>query len=156
MPSLDSEDFGRDLLAAQERDLKPLLRESGKILDLDHDQTEAVEDFLTLAWVAGLRSGQAQMKARATQSKPNVRAVAIEHFEADFRELMEQSAEALHLGLPGTISIWELLHQAWMAGNRTCEAELMGLYLGMQSDVTAEALEWLEGQGPQGKDQEAD
>ncbi len=144
MSSPDREDFGHDLLAAKERDLKPLLEES-EDLDLDYDQGEAIEDFLNLAWFSGIRSGQAQMNARATESKADVRAVAVAHFEADFKGLMEQSADTLNLSLPATITMWGLLHQAWMAGNRTCEAELMGLYMEKMGDVAKEALEWLEG-----------
>lgn len=143
MSSPDREDFGNDLLAAKERDLKPLLEE-GEDLELDYAQTEALEDFLNLAWFSGIRSGQAQMNERVTQSEPDVRAVAIHHFEADFKDLMEQSADTLNLSLPGTISMWGLLHQAWMAGNRTCKAELMGLYLETQTDITEEVRRWLE------------
>jgi hypothetical protein len=138
-----SEDFSNDLLAAKERDLKPLLEQSEEVLDLDYEQIEAMEDFLNLAWFSGIRSGQAQMHARATEADPDIRAVAVKHFEADFKELMERSADTLNLSLPGTISMWSFLHQAWMAGNRTCEAELMGLYLEMKSDVAEEALDWL-------------
>lgn len=145
MPSPNREDFGKDLLAARERDLKPLLKE-GEELGLDYAQTEALEDFLNLAWFSGIRSGQAQMNERATKPEPDVRAIAIQHFEADFKDLMEQSADKLDLSLPGTITMWGLLHQAWMAGNRTCKAELMGLYLATQSDVTEEARRWLEGE----------
>jgi hypothetical protein len=145
--SPDSGDFSNDLLAAKERDLKPLLSEAEEIIDLDYSGTEAMDDFLNLAWFAGVRAGQAQMNARATERDPDVRAVAIAHFEADFKDLMERSADALNLSLQGTISMWGLLHQAWMAGNRTCEAELMGLYLELKSDVAEEALEWLEGEG---------
>ncbi len=147
MSSPDSEDFGNDLLAAKERDLRPLREESEETLELDYDQGEAMEDLLNLAWVAGIRSGQAQMNARATEENPDVRAIAIERFETDFKDLLEQSAELLDLSLPSTISMWTLLHQAWMAGNRTCEAELLGLYLERQSDVAEEAREWLEGKG---------
>jgi hypothetical protein len=147
VPPLDSEDFGNDLLAAKERDLRPLRDESQEVLDLDYEQTEAMEDFLDLAWSAGIRSGQAQMEARATQRQPNIPALAIKHFEADFRELMEDSAGTLSLSLHRTVDMWGLLHRAWMAGNRTCEAEMMGLYLELKSDVTEEALRWLEGEG---------
>jgi hypothetical protein len=142
--SLESEDFGDDLLAAKERDLKPLLEESGAVLDLDHERAEAMADLLNLAWFSGIRSGQARMQARATEREPDVRAVAVRHFEADFRALMECSADTLDLGLPDTIQMWDLLQRAWVAGNRTCEAELFGLYLKTQSDVGKEALDWLE------------
>jgi hypothetical protein len=145
--SLDSEDFERDLLAARERDLQPLRRKGGEFLDLDHEQTEEMDEFLELAWFAGIRAGQAQMDARTTQRKPDIPAVAIKHFEADFKELMEDSADALNLSLPSTIHMWGFLHEAWMAGNRTCEAELIALYLELKSDVVEEAQKWLEEKG---------
>jgi hypothetical protein len=145
--SPDREDFGNDLLAAKERDLRPLREESEVTLELDYDQGEAMEDLLNLAWFAGIRSGQAQMNARATKENPNVRAIAIEHFETDVRALLEQSADVLQLDLPSTINMWTLLHQAWMAGTRTCEAELIGLYLETQGDVAEEAREWLDEKG---------
>ena len=139
--------MGKDLLAAKERDLQPLLDESSEILDLDYEQTEAMEDFLNLAWFSGTRSGHDQMQARATEPDPDVQAVAVAHLEADFKGLMDQSADTLNLTVPRTISMWNYLHEAWMAGNRTCEAEMMGLYLAMKSDVGKEALKWLEGKG---------
>jgi len=49
--------------------------------------------------------------------------------------------------VPRTISMWNYLHAAWMAGNRTCEAEMMALYLETQSDVGEEAAKWLEDEG---------
>lgn|GEM_PF-751166 len=143
MASLDRKDLENDLLAAQERDLKPLRSESGECLDLDCEQTEELDEFLELSWFAGIRAGQAQMDARATQREPNIPAVALKHFEADFRELMEKSADSLNLSLPSTICMWGLLHQAWMAGSRTCEAELLALYLELKSDVVEEAQKWL-------------
>lgn len=139
--------MGNDLLAAKERDLKPLLDESSEILDLDYDQTEAMEDFLNLAWFSGTRSGRDQMQARATEPNPDVQAVAVSHLESDFKGLMDQSADTLNLTVPRTISMWNYLHDAWMAGNRTCEAELMALYIELKSDVGEEALKWLEGKG---------
>lgn len=136
--------MGRDLLAAKERDLKPLLEESVEILDLDLEQTELMEDFLNLAWFSGTRSGRDQMNARATQSNPNVEAVAITNLKSEFKGLMDQSANTLNLTVPRTIEMWNYLHDAWMAGNRTCEAEMMALYLETQSNVGEEAQKWLE------------
>jgi hypothetical protein len=136
-----------DLLAAKERDLKPLLEESSEILDLDYGQTEAMEDFLNLAWFSGTRSGRDQMNARATEANPDIEAVAVFHLKADFKGLMDQSADTLNLTVPRTINMWNYLHDAWMAGNRTCEAEMMALYLETQTDVGEEALEWLEEKG---------
>jgi hypothetical protein len=133
-----------DLLAAKERDLKPLLEESAEILDLDYGQTEAMEDFLNLAWFSGTRSGRDQMNARATESNPDLEAVAVSHLESDFKGLMDQSADTLNLTVPRTINMWNYLHEAWMAGNRTCATEMMALYIELNSDVGDEALKWLE------------
>jgi hypothetical protein len=137
--------MGKDLLAAKERDLQPLLDESSEILDLDYEQTEAMEDFLNLAWFSGTRSGHDQMQARATEPDPDVQAVAVAHLKADFKGLMEQSADTLNLTVPRTINMWNYLHEAWMAGSRTCETELMALYIELKSDVGEEAREWLQG-----------
>lgn len=137
--------MGKDLFAAKERDIQPLLEESSEILDLDHRQAEAMENFLNLAWVSGTRSGRDQMKARATERNPDVEAVAVSHLKSDFKGLMDKSAATLNLTVPRTINMWNYLHEAWVAGNRTCEAEMMALYIELQSDLSEEAHEWLEG-----------
>lgn len=136
--------MGRDLLAAKERDLKPLLEESTEVLELDFDQTEAMEDFLALAWFAGTHAGRDQMNARATETEPDLEAVAVSHLESHFKSLMDQSADTLNLTVPRTISMWNYLHAAWMAGNRTCETEMMVMYLERTTDVGEEALKWLD------------
>jgi hypothetical protein len=138
----------RDFLAAKERDLRPLLEESSTDLELDYGQTEAMEDFLTLAWFAGISAGRDQMNARATEDNPDIEAVAVSHLESEFKGLMDQSADHLNLTVPRTIRMWNYLHDAWMAGNRTCEAEMMTMYLERTSDVGEEALRWLEEKGP--------
>lgn len=146
----DSEDRGNDLLVAKERDLKPLLEESSAVLELDYEQAEAMEDFLNLAWFSGTRSGREQMQARATDPDPNVKAVAIRHLEADFKDLMHQSADTFNLTVAETIVMWNYLHDAWMAGNRTCEAEMVAIYIETQSDLSAEVQQWLEEKGEPG------
>ncbi len=134
----------KDFLAAKERDLKPLLEESAAELELGYEQTEAMEDLLALAWFAGISAGRDQMNARATEENPDIEAVAVSHLESDFKGLMDQSADILNLTVPRTIRMWNFLHSAWMAGSRTCEAEMMALYLETQTDVGEEALKWLE------------
>jgi hypothetical protein len=145
MSPRDSEDVRNDLLAAKERDLRPLLEASVHSLDLDREQAEAMEDFLTLAWFSGTRSGRDQMNARATESNPNIEAVAISRLKSEFKSLMDESADLLNLTVPHTIDMWHYLHEAWMAGSRACETEMMALYLETQSDVSEEAAEWLKG-----------
>ena len=144
MAPRDGEDFGRDLLAAKERDLEPLLAQSASLLELDDDQAMAMEDFLNLAWVSGSRSGYDQMEARATQADPDLTAIAHKRFESEFKALMEEAAERLELTVPETIDAWELLQKAWLAGKSTSSNELMRLYVEVNSDVPEEVREWLE------------
>ncbi len=69
-----------------------------------------MEDFLTLAWFSGTRSGRDQMHARATEPEPDLEAVAVSHLESEFKGLMDQSADILNLTVPRTISMWNYLH----------------------------------------------
>ncbi len=147
MPPRDGEEFGDDLLAAKERGLAPLREECIELLGLGPDQIEAMEASLDSAWFSGLKAGHDQMEARATQRKPDIRAVAVERLESEFKALMEEAADHLNLSLTETISMWGLLHQAWMAGNRSGEAELMALYIELNTDVAGEVRRWLEQRG---------
>lgn len=147
MAPRDGEEFGDDLLAAKERDLTPLREESGDLLDLDPEGALAMESFLEAAWFSGGRAGHDQLKARVTEPEPDIKAVAAGRLESDFKALMEHSAEQLNLSLRETITMWGLLHQAWMAGNRSYENELAALYIEVNTDVAEEVRKWLEDQG---------
>lgn len=147
MSPRDGEEFGADLLAAKERDLAPLREECVDALGLDAAQSAAMDALLDSAWFSGMRSGHDQMEARATQPEPDIRAVAIARLESEFKALMEEAAELLNLTLTETIGMWGLLHQAWMAGNRSGEAELMALYVELNTDVAEEVRRWLEERG---------
>jgi hypothetical protein len=147
MSSPVSEDFENDILAAMERDLTPLVRESTDSLELDRCQLAAMRSFLVEAWFGGTRSAHAQMHERATQRRFDVGMVELEEFEASFRGLMEESANALNLTLPRTVTLWDILTRAWIAGAHSGEAELMAILIEMNSDVAEEALGWLEEQG---------
>jgi hypothetical protein len=143
----DGEEFGEDLLAAKEQDLAPLREECVGMLNLDAGQAAAMDASLDSAWFSGLRAGHDQMEAQATQENPDIRAVAVGRLESEFKVLMEATAERLNLTLPETISMWGLLHQAWMAGNRSGSAELMALYVELNTDVAEEVRRWLEERG---------
>ncbi|HEX5928309.1 MAG TPA: hypothetical protein VFY48_02860 [Solirubrobacterales bacterium] len=147
MSPRDGEEFGADLLAAKERDLTPLREECVGLLGLDAGQSAAMDALLDSAWFSGMRTGHDQMEARATQPDPDIRAVAIARLESEFKVLMEEAAERLNLTLTETINMWGLLHQAWMAGNRSGEAELMALYVELNTDVAEEVRRWLEERG---------
>lgn len=150
MSSRNSEDFGNDLLVAKERDLQPLLEGSLRLLDLDYDQIQTMEDSLTLAWCSGLRSGYSQLEAKATQPNPDLTAIARERFETDFKSLMIESADSMNLSMHETVSMWGFLQQAWMAGNATSTEEIMRLYVEVNSDIPEEARRWLEEQEESG------
>jgi hypothetical protein len=145
--SRDSEDLGSDLLAAKQRELQPLLDESAAILEFDYEQTELMQGFLDLAWFSGSRSSRDHLEARATQRPPGAGPLPIARLETEFKALMEESADALNLTVSRTIRMWNYLHEAWLAGHRTCETELMALLIETRSDVGAEALKWLEDEG---------
>jgi hypothetical protein len=138
-----NEDLRKDLLSAKERDLNPLLQESAESLELDADQVPQIEAFLDQAWFSGTRTGHAQMVVRARERRLDVGPVGREEVEGGFRELMEESAQALNLTLLHTIDLWDLLSRAWIAGTRTCETEVMASLIESRSDVAQEALEWL-------------
>lgn len=144
MSLADDGDFAEDLLAAKERDLKPLVEESADSLELDYEQALEMERFLNEAWFFGSRGGHAQMRARVAARDFNIPPVRVEEIEIEFRALMEASADVLNLSMSRTISMWRILGRAWTAGLHTCEAEVMALLIERNSDVASEALEWLE------------
>ena len=106
-----------------------------------------MDESLGSAWISGMRTGHDQMEAQATEPNPDLRAVAVARLESEFKGLMDEAAERLNLPLSETISMWGLLHQAWMAGNRSGSAELMALYVELNTDVAGEVRLWLEERG---------
>lgn len=141
-----NEDLRKDLLTAKERDLSPLVQESAESLELDPGQVAQVETFLNEAWFSGTRTGHAQMAVRARERKAHVKPVGLGQIEADFQALMEESADTLNLTIDHTIDLWDFLGRAWIAGTRSCEAEIIARLLEARSDVAKEALDWLEEQ----------
>jgi hypothetical protein len=137
-------DFRDDLLKAKQRDLSPLFEESFETLELDSDQERQMEIFLDEAWFGGTYTGHAQLVGWAQMKGKEVPPPDMKLLEANFKQLMHASADALNLTLPLTIQAWGILGRAWVAGARSCKAELMGLIMESQTDVAAEALKWLE------------
>lgn len=138
-------DFEHDLLAAKERDLAPLLRESSTSLDFDSTQAKEMAAFLCEAWFLGANAGHAQVLARARQAKADLDRAGVEQVEAEFKALMERSAEALELSADETISMWSVLGKAWIAGTHACESEALANFLSADSGIADEALRWLKG-----------
>ena len=144
--SSDEEAFKSDFLAAKERDLKPLLEESMASLELNREQARDMERFLTEAWFFGARGGHAQMLARMTP-QAEIEPAEVHRVEAEFKALMEESADTLNVTVDETIAMWALLGRAWTAGAHTLQAEIMARFIETKSDVGAEALEWLDEEG---------
>jgi hypothetical protein len=140
-------DFADDLLSAKERDLKPLLEECCEALELDCEQALDMERFLDEAWFFGSRNGHAQMRARVDARDFQIAPIRVEEIEAEFRALMEASADVLNLTVNLTMTMWGLLGRAWSAGTQTCEAELMALLIEQNTDIASEAQKWLEEKG---------
>lgn len=141
-------------ISARERDLKPLLEQGRAEFELDDERRDMLEAFLETAWLAGTRSGHAKLLNHAIRERekhsdeewvPPVQPAQIEDIEAEFKAMMEASAEALNLSLARTVALWDLLSRAWTAGIHTYESEVMASLIERRSDVAAEAERWLEG-----------
>lgn len=144
----DGRDLKSNFLSAKERDIEPLVREGEEALELDGRQAAGMETFLTRAWVSGTQVCHAQMLAQVRERAPEIGRLDVAPLEADFKALMDESADTLNLTVNDTFSMWELLGRACIAGIHTCRAEITALLLEATSaDIGEEALRWLEEQG---------
>ena len=135
------------LLSAKERDVGLLVREGEESLELDGEQAAGMETFLSKAWFSGTHACHAQMLARIREQAAALARIAVPPLDADFKVLMDESADTLNLTVTETVSMWELLGRACIAGIHTCRAEITALLLETRSDVGEEALRWLEERG---------
>lgn len=142
----DDRELKSHFLSARERDVGSLVREGEEALELDGEQAAGMETFLTRAWFSGTHACHTQMMAQVRQRAPDVGRLDVEPLEADFKALMDESANTLNLTVTETVSMWELLGRACIAGIHTCRAEITALLLETRSDIGAEALRWLEEQ----------
>lgn len=154
-----SQDGGDNhFLSAKERDLKPLLAEGIVTLELDEKRAWQMEAFFEGAWFSGVRNGHTKLLDQVSRYRDDpdcsdprqlpVDRAHIERVEAEFKELMEASAEALNLPVVSTLAFWEYLSRAWTAGTRAYEDEVAAALIERGSDVSAEALRWLDDKGP--------
>lgn len=145
-------------ISARERDLGPLLVEGRADLELDGEKGEMLEAFLETAWLTGTRSGHAKLLNHAIRERERhsdagreaaVEPVRMQDIEAEFKAMMEASAEALDLSVGQTVALWDLLSRAWTAGVHTYESEVMASLIESRSDIAGEAQRWLEGGEPE-------
>lgn len=110
------------VLTAKEQDLKPLLEESGRVLELNIRQTAALEAYLHHAWFFGVKIGHKVMvETKMGQTDPTA---AILSVQDEFRELMERCADTLDLTVGATLEAWSYLGRAWIAGSQFWEVEI--------------------------------
>jgi hypothetical protein len=136
----DRSELIHNFVSAGKRDLQPLLREAAGTLHLADGEALTVGTYMTQTWMRGAQSGHAEILA---QADPERSAPDIAEIEADFRELMQESADALNLSLQMTVNMWNFLARAWIAGINSSRAETLAMALEMDSDIAEEALHWL-------------
>ena len=142
-----NEDIAGHFLSAKDRDLEPLVRESEESLKLDCEQAVGLETFLDRAWFSGSHACHAQMLTQARECNPAFGKLDVRLLEADFKALMDESADALNLTITETVRMWAFLGRACIAGIHSCRAELTAMLYEATSDVGEEALRWLEEEG---------
>lgn len=155
-----SQDGGDNhFLSAKERDLKPLLAEGIEVLELDEKRAWQVEAYFEGAWFSGVRNGHTKLLDQVSRYREDpdcsdprqlpANPDHLERVEAEFKELMEVSADALNLSVISTLAFWEYLSRAWSAGARAYEDEVTAALIERGADVSAEALRWLDENGSQ-------
>jgi hypothetical protein len=142
--AFDGDDIDSHFLTAEEVEIRPLVTEAEESLELCRDAVATLESFLSEAWFSGVRAGHSQMLTRATKRQHPMAPIDMKPVEAEFQELMERTAEELNLSVARTVDVWDLLGRAWIAGARSFQAEIAARLLEGGSDVTKEALEWLD------------
>ena len=124
--------------SAKERDLNPLAEESAERLGLDSRQSSEVENYLHEAWFFGVRTGHAVMvETKMGETDPTP---VILGMQDEFQELMERCAEALDTTVAVTIQVWNYLGQAWIAGARFWEVEIVARLIEARSGGFDRAL----------------
>jgi len=110
------------VVTAKEQDLKPLLEESIRALELDSRQAAELEAHLQLAWFFGVKTGHKVMvETKMGQTNPTPVVLSM---QGEFQELMERCADTLDLTVGATLEAWSYLGRAWIAGSRFWEVEV--------------------------------
>lgn len=140
--------FGHDslptaVLAAQDRDLRPIAEASAEALELDARQRTVMESFLHEAWFFGVRTGHRVMVETKMGREGDPREVVSDQ-QGAFRDLMERLGEALNTTVSGTVTAWSYLGQAWIAGADFWEVEIAARSIEARAGGFEEALRRLE------------
>lgn len=126
------------VLTAKEQDLKPLLQESSETLGIDGQQLAAMAEHLHKAWFFGVRTGHKVMvETKMGEGDPTPVIISMQD---EFQELMESLAEELNLTVGATVTAWNYLGRAWMAGAKFWEVEISARMIESQAGGFEEAL----------------
>jgi len=110
------------VITEQEHDLKPLLEESIEVLELDDEQVAAMERYLYKTWFFGVKTGHRVMaEAKLGQSEATAVILGMQN---ELQDLMERLAEDLNTTIGDTVSAWNFLGRAWIAGSKFWEVEI--------------------------------
>jgi hypothetical protein len=140
--------FGHDslptaVLAARDRDLRPIAEASAEALELDARQSTVMESFLHEAWFFGVRTGHKVIVETKMAQEGDPREVP-SGLQGEFRDLMERLGEALDTTVSGTVTAWSYLGQAWIAGAGFWEIEIAARSIEAKAGGFEEALRRLE------------
>jgi hypothetical protein len=127
------------VLAAQDRDLRPLAEESAEALDLDARQRVEMDSFLREAWFFGVRTGHRVM-AETKMGREGDPLEVVTPLQDEFRDLMERLGEALNITVSGTVTAWSYLGQAWIAGAGFWEVEIAARVIEAKTGGLEQAL----------------
>lgn len=127
------------VLAAQDRDLRPLAEASAEALELDAHQRAVMDSFLHEAWFFGVRTGHLMMMETKMGQEGNPLEV-VGNLQGEFQDLMERLGEALNITVSGTVTAWSYLGQAWIAGANFWEVEIAARLIEAKAGGFEEAL----------------
>ena len=128
--------------SAKEQDLKLLVEECSRELELHPGQVTTIWSYLEEAWFFGVRAGHAVM-VEAKPGQPDPDPVALEMRE-EFQDLMEGLADDLGATVGVTICAWDYLGRAWIDGARFWSVEITARQIEASAVGLDEALRHLQ------------
>lgn len=130
------------VLTAKEQDLRPLSEECAEALELDDRQLAAMEAHLHDAWFFGIRTGYKVMaETKMGETDPSS---VLAGMQDEFQRLMEDLADALNTTVGATVTAWNYLGQAWIAGAKFWEVEIAARLIEANTGGFEEMLRRLE------------
>ncbi len=148
VPRHSHTDSVENLLFAKSRDLTPLLERCRSALDLDHEQSETMEDLLSRAWRIGGLFGQAHALRQLGGEGEEAQEPDL---EAELQPLIEETIEKLDCTAQAVIAASTYLSEPIIAGAKAIQAETMASAIEHSHDLGGKAQEWLAKRGETGR-----